>query len=149
MDRRNYTHRCQATAYYPGVECGMNYTRLLHGWGDPDISTLHHPYGVVADGNTDYVTGWSGKLQELTYEAESGVEIQRFQVSSDGVDIMFLSPFDSWDYQLETRTSLSDGRWIPLPDVEVRPEGGGRFVMHGPVLEAARGFLRITARPRR
>ncbi len=40
-----------ATAYYPGVTCGMNYTRMLHSWANPDIPTLHHSYGVVADGN--------------------------------------------------------------------------------------------------
>jgi hypothetical protein len=67
VDPNGYTVRAEATAFYPGVECGMNLARMLHGWADPDIVTLHHPYRVAADGATVYVTGWSGKVQRLVY----------------------------------------------------------------------------------
>ncbi len=61
-----YTHTCKAEGYYPGVECGMNYTVMMQGWGNPDIVTLHHPYGLASDSDgTVYVTGWSGKVQRL------------------------------------------------------------------------------------
>lgn len=59
------THRASATAHYPGVQCGMDYTQLLGGWGDPDVVPLHHPYAVAADGASVFVTGWSGKVQRL------------------------------------------------------------------------------------
>lgn len=65
IDGANHTHSCFATAYYPGVQCGIDYTHLLQGWGDPDIVTLHHPYGLASDGDSVYVTGWSGKVQRL------------------------------------------------------------------------------------
>jgi hypothetical protein len=66
VDWVNHTHDCTATAYYPGVECGIDYGNLLTGWGNPDIVTLHHPYGVVTDGCSAYVTGWSGKVYRLS-----------------------------------------------------------------------------------
>ncbi|HNS21690.1 MAG TPA: hypothetical protein PKH24_14390 [Sedimentisphaerales bacterium] len=62
------THHCAATGYYPGVQCGINYNLLLAGWSNPDITTLHHPYGVTADDRGVYVTGWSGKVQSLGVE---------------------------------------------------------------------------------
>lgn len=65
-DRHNHTHECRATAFYPGVHCGMNYNFMLASWGKPGIATLHHPYGVAADGDTAFVTGWSGKVQRLS-----------------------------------------------------------------------------------
>jgi len=66
-----YTHNTVAKGYYPGVQCGIDYTHLLQGWGNPDITTIHHPYGLVADGNTVYVTGWSGKIDKLTFNVEN------------------------------------------------------------------------------
>jgi len=65
IDEAGRTHRSAATGFYPGVQCGIDYTLLLQGWGNPDIVTLHQPYGVVADGDGVYVTGWSGKVQRL------------------------------------------------------------------------------------
>lgn len=65
LDGENYTHECVASAYYPGVECGIDYNNLLPGWGNPDIPPLHHPYGVVSDGESAYVTGWSGKVYRV------------------------------------------------------------------------------------
>ncbi|MBM4089825.1 MAG: hypothetical protein FJ276_10410 [Planctomycetes bacterium] len=70
VDPAGQTVRAKATAFYPGVECGMNYARMLHGWANPDIVTLHHPYRVLADGAAVYVTGWSGKVQRLVHTGE-------------------------------------------------------------------------------
>ena len=65
------THNSIAKGYYPGVQCGIDYNQLLQGWGNPDITTLHHPYGLVADGNTVFVTGWSGKIDKLIFSNEN------------------------------------------------------------------------------
>jgi len=62
-----YTHECTTQGFYPGVQCGMDYNNLLQGWGDPDITTLHHPYTLIADGNMVYVAGWSGKIDRLSF----------------------------------------------------------------------------------
>jgi hypothetical protein len=70
VDPAAHTVRAKATAFYPGVECGMDYARMLHGWANPDIVTLHHPYRVAADGSAVYVTGWSGKVQRLVYRGK-------------------------------------------------------------------------------
>lgn len=66
INEEAFTHTSYATGYYPGVQCGLDYNLLLQGWGNPDITTIHHPYGLVADENTVYVTGWSGKIDRLT-----------------------------------------------------------------------------------
>ncbi len=71
LDPAAMAHTCTANAFYPGVQCGMDYTRLLDGWTNPDIVTLHHPYGVAADGHSAYVTGWSGKVQRLFHAADN------------------------------------------------------------------------------
>lgn len=71
IDWDGYTHGSVAKGYYPGVQCGIDYTHLLQGWGNPDIVTIHHPYGLVADGNTVYVTGWSGKIDRLTFNVDN------------------------------------------------------------------------------
>jgi len=68
VDWQNFTHDCTATAFYPGVQCGIDYNSLLPGWSNPDILTLHHPYGVATDGESAYVTGWSGKVYRLREE---------------------------------------------------------------------------------
>lgn len=65
IDWVNYTHDNTASAYYSGVQCGMDLDNFLAGWGNPDIVTLHHPYGIVTDGESIYVTGWSGKVYRL------------------------------------------------------------------------------------
>lgn len=62
------THKSRPAGFYPGVQCGINYSQLLHGWQNPDIETLHHPYGLVVDGNEIYVHGWSGKVNRLTFQ---------------------------------------------------------------------------------
>jgi len=71
IDWAKHTHTCSATGYYPGVQCGIDYTHLLQGWGDPDIVTLHHPYAAAPDGESVYVTGWSGKVQRLEVDKTS------------------------------------------------------------------------------
>jgi len=65
IDWANYTHDCLASAYYPGVQCGMDLNNQLAGWGNPDIVTLHHPYALATDGDSVYVTGWSGKVYRV------------------------------------------------------------------------------------
>ena len=71
IDEDELTHNSVAKGYYPGVQCGMDYTYLLPGWGNSDITTIHHPYGLVADGDTVYVTGWSGKIDRLTFNVDN------------------------------------------------------------------------------
>ncbi len=71
FDEEHFTHESTCSGYYPGVHCGMDYGNMLHGWADPDIVTLHHPYGVAADGRVVYVTGWSGKIDRLLYTGGS------------------------------------------------------------------------------
>jgi hypothetical protein len=66
-----FTHKSRPSGFYPGVQCGINYSQLLSGWSNPDIVTLHHPYGLVVDGNTAYVHGWSGKVNKLTSQTEN------------------------------------------------------------------------------
>jgi hypothetical protein len=65
IDEGAQTHSAATSAFYPGVQCGIDYTHMLQGWGDPDVVTLHHPYGLAPDGDSVYVTGWSGKVQHL------------------------------------------------------------------------------------
>ncbi|MDG6229483.1 MAG: hypothetical protein QCH96_05910 [Candidatus Thermoplasmatota archaeon] len=66
-----YTHQCTTIGFYPGVQCGMDYNNLLQGWGAPDITTLHHPYALIAEENTVYVTGWSGKIDRLSFNQDN------------------------------------------------------------------------------
>jgi hypothetical protein len=68
IDDSAYSHNSRPSAFYPGVQCGINYSQLLHGWGNPDIVTLHHPYGLVVEGDDVYVHGWSGKVNRLTFD---------------------------------------------------------------------------------
>ncbi len=70
-DAGGLTYEGVSSAWYPGVQCGIDYTHFLQGWRDPDIVTLHHPYALAADGDTVYVTGWSGKVERLSTVAEN------------------------------------------------------------------------------
>ena len=126
-DPTNYTHRCMATAYYPGVTCGMNVTVWLHGWANPDIPTLHHPYAVVADGDTAYVTGWSGKVQRLGLVPGTGARIHGIDRDRNNIDLLFSSPFWKRVYQVEASPSLTPPRWEPEPSAQVRGVGGGEY----------------------
>ena len=65
IDWENHTHDCVVEGFYPGVECGIDYNNMLAGWGNPDITTLHHPYAVTAHDGSAYVTAWSGKVYRL------------------------------------------------------------------------------------
>ncbi len=70
IDWQNYTHECSAEAFYPGVQCGMDYNNFLHGWTVPELHTLHHPYCLQSNGDGSvYVSGWSGKVYKLNDES--------------------------------------------------------------------------------
>lgn len=71
VDDSAYSHTSTARGYYPGVQCGMDYSQLLQGWTNPDIVTLHHPYALVADENGVFITGWSGKVQRISNSIEN------------------------------------------------------------------------------
>jgi hypothetical protein len=71
IDWIGYTHNSKPSAFYPGAECGINYSQLLSGWANPDIVTLHHPYGLIADNDMVYVHGWSGKVNLLTFKDDN------------------------------------------------------------------------------
>ncbi len=67
IDYDGYTHNSKPAGFYPGVQCGINYSELLYGWQNPDIITLHHPYGLVVDTPDIYVHGWSGKVNTFSF----------------------------------------------------------------------------------
>jgi len=67
LDDESHELYSQVQAYYPGVQCGIDYSYLLSGWSNPDIQTIHHPYALGVDGDKVYVTGWSGKVNVLSY----------------------------------------------------------------------------------
>ncbi|MBI2924370.1 MAG: hypothetical protein HYY24_01565 [Verrucomicrobia bacterium] len=146
LDAANHTHRSLATAFYPGVETGMDYTTMLHGWANPDIVTLHHPYGVIADGPTAYVTGWSGKVQRLTWQPDSGVHLTTLSRSASRIDLAFTSPFGARTYRVETTTDLNGSPWTTISGAVIRPTGDGAFAAQCPPSAAARQFYRIGVR---
>jgi hypothetical protein len=147
LDATNRTHRCMATAFYPGVTCGMDYTRMLHGWANPDIPTLHHPYGVVADGDTIYVTGWSGKVDRLALAAGAGARIDDVRIGASAVDLAFSSPFGDRLYQVEATPTLTPGRWSLRSDAFIRSHGNHAFTARLPGTNPAAQFYRIRVRP--
>ena len=67
IDYTAHSHNSRPAGFYPGVQCGLNYSQLLYGWRNPDIVTLHHPYGLIVDGDDIYVHGWSGKVNRLSF----------------------------------------------------------------------------------
>jgi len=71
LNKDSLSHTSSANGFYPGVQCGMDYTQLLQGWENPDIVTIHHPYALAADENGVYITGWSGKVQEISYTSDN------------------------------------------------------------------------------
>ncbi len=147
LDGTNTSHRAMATAYYPGVECGMDYTRLLPGWADPDIPTLHHPYGVLADGDSVWVTGWSGKLQRLDWQPDSGLRILRLARTAGRVTFEFTAPFGPRAYQVEGAPDPDSRRWTALPDAVIRSTGTGRYRADCPPDAAPARYYRVTASP--
>jgi hypothetical protein len=147
LDPTNHTHRCMATAYYPGVTCGMNYALMLHGWANPDIPTLHHPYGVVADGDTAYITGWSGKVQRLGLAPDAGVSIENIRIGGSQVEIAFSSPYGSRTYQVETTPSLHPAQWSLRSDAQIRGMGSQAFTAQLPSASVEAQFYRIRMRP--
>jgi hypothetical protein len=73
IDYSSYSHNSKPAGFYPGVQCGINYSQLLHGWQNPDIETLHHPYGLVVDNDDIYVHGWSGKVNRLSFDVTNNI----------------------------------------------------------------------------
>lgn len=71
ISEESMSHTSLANGYYPGVQCGMDYTQFLQGWANPDIVTIHHPYALAVDENGVYVTGWSGKVQKIVYTSDN------------------------------------------------------------------------------
>jgi len=147
LDPANHTHRCMATAFYPGVECGMDYRTMLYGWAAPDIPTLHHPYGVAADGDAAYVTGWSGKVQRMGVAANAGARIQDVRLGANRVDLTFTSPFGSRVYEVEAAQRLGPAQWSVQPDAQLRSVGGQTFTAQVPSVGDDPRFYRIRVRP--
>lgn len=147
VDLTNATHSAMATAYYPGVTCGMSYALLLHGWANPDIPTLHHPYAVAADKDAAYVTGWSGKVQRVVPVANAGARIDRLQNKGDNVEITFFSPFGDRTYLVESAIAPSEGLWKVEPRGQIQRQGGGYFTATLPVVESPMQFYRISINP--
>jgi hypothetical protein len=146
-DLAGQTHRSLATAYYPGVECGMDYTRMLHGWADPDIPTLHHPYAIIADGQTAYVTGWNGKVQRLVPHPLEGVRIQQSRRTTGAVELTFTAPFGDQVYEVESTPGLLPARWVVRPEAQIRGLGAETYAARLPLPTADSLFYRLRVRP--
>ncbi|NLH73824.1 MAG: hypothetical protein GX456_12285 [Verrucomicrobia bacterium] len=147
IDLTNATHSVMATAYYPGVTCGMSFALLLHGWANPDIPTLHHPYALAADRGAAYVTGWSGKIQTLTPVADAGARIDRLQKTGENVEITFFSPFGDRTYRVESAVVPTGGLWKVEPQARIQRKDGGFFTAAVPVVEPRAQFYRISISP--
>ncbi len=147
LDPKNRAYRCMATAYYPGVGCGMDYTRQLHGWANPDIVTLHHPYAVVADGDAAYVTGWSGKVQRLVPAPDAGVRLQQISREAGQVALEFISPFLNRRHQVEAADNLRQPIWLPRPDAIVRQTADHHYHASCALSDAPAQFYRVRVRP--
>jgi hypothetical protein len=147
FDPTNRTHRAMSTAYYPGVSCGMDYRRPLHGWANPDIPTLHHPYGVVADGDTAWVTGWSGKVQRLAWQPDSGLRILRLQRHPRRIELEFYAPFGPRMYRVEAAPELTPNAWRPLPGTLIRQVTDTVYVAELAADTLATGFFRVAVSP--
>jgi hypothetical protein len=147
LDPSGLTHRAMATAYHPGVNCGMDYTRLLPGWGNPDIPTLHHPYGVVADRDTAWVTGWSGKVQRLTWQPDSGLRLLGLEPRPGRVELAFTAPFGPRDYSVETTARLNPAAWMPVSGAVVRRTGDAGYVAECPTDGGPMRFYRAAVSP--
>jgi hypothetical protein len=145
-DRAGMTAPAFATAYYPGVECGLDYTRLLHGWADPDIPTLHNPYALTAEGNEVYVTGWSGKVRRLRFSPQAGVTLLQTRFAQGQMTLVFSSPHASRHHCVEETADLRSPRWTPLA-ATVHPAGNHRFVARFSVSPAPRRFYRLRVEP--
>ncbi|MDH7503160.1 MAG: hypothetical protein QHJ82_10700 [Verrucomicrobiota bacterium] len=147
VDLTNATHGVMATAYYPGVTCGMSFALLLHGWGNPDIPTLHHPYALAADQDAAYVTGWSGKVQRVVPVADAGARIDRIQKTGEKVEMTFFSPFGDRTYLVESAVDQAGGLWKVEPRAKIQREDGGVFRATLPVVEPRIQFYRIATSP--
>jgi hypothetical protein len=146
-DPANRTQRCMATGYYPGVQCGMDYRIQLHGWANPNIPTLHHPYGVVADGDTAFVTGWSGKVQRLTPAPASGVQVQGMRMRDGLMRLGFTSPFANRTHEVETTTDIGVGNWVNQPAATIHQTADRHYLSTCPTRPDPAGFFRIRVRP--
>lgn len=147
LEATNRTYRCLATAYYPGVNCGMDFTRMLPGWANPDIPTLHNPYGVVTDGDVAYVTGWSGKVQRLTWQRDSGLRIATLTRSASRIDLTFSAPFGDRTYWIETTTRVNGVPWTTVPGAVIRKTGEGTYAAQCPPSGLTTRFYRIGVQP--
>jgi hypothetical protein len=147
LDPANYTHRSLATAFYPGVKCGMDYTTMLHGWANPDIVTLHHPYALLAAGDTVYVTGWSGKVHRLRWQPDAGLRLTSLAKRAGWCDLAFTSPFGDRTYFVETATNLDRGHWTTAPNATLRQTGDSTYQAQCPATNANPQFYRIGVRP--
>lgn len=148
VDPLNHTHRSMATAYYPGVNCGMNYSLALHGWANPDLPTLPHPYGVVAEGGTAWVTGWSGKVQRLGLDAAAGVRILHLTRGADRDRLTFAAPYGNRRYWVETTAGWEDAPWATVPNTVVQRIGNGLYAAECPRTGVSvQQFYRIGVRP--
>jgi hypothetical protein len=146
LDAARLTQRAFATACYPGVECGMDYRTMLHGWGNPDILTLHHPYGVAANPEAAFVTGWNGKVQRLRYDPSSGARIEAIAAGRAAVDLSFTAPFGSRTYELQ-RADGPAAAWNTDASATIQPAGDERYTVRCATGGAGRACDRIRVRP--
>ncbi len=147
IDPANRTHVSRATAFYPGVECGMDYNRMLHGWSHPDIATLHHPYALAADGDTLYVTGWNGKVYELVFAGASGPAIRGVALDAAGMEISFFSPWGGVDYGVESATDAVSGHWTGVAGAAFCLCDASHFVVRYPPPATNTLWYRLTGGP--
>jgi hypothetical protein len=147
LDRESLTQRSMATAYYPGVQCGMDYRIMLHGWANPHIPTLQHPYGVVAAGDTAWVTGWSGKVQRLVWQPEAILRITGLHHRAGRFTLRFTSRLGDRAYHIETATHPGADPWTAVPDAVIRQAGRDTYRAEGRADVATTRFYRLRVSP--
>ncbi len=136
----------------PGSICT---TRIIAGVGIPQMSAIRDAYKigskfnipVIADGDTAYVTGWSGKVQRLAWLPDTGMRIERFTKSAIQIQIAFTSPFGDRTYRVETTTNPSAAGWTTLAGAFIWRTGEGTYAGLCPVTGSATQFYRIGVRP--
>jgi hypothetical protein len=125
----------------------MDYTTMLHGWANPDIPTLHHPYALAAEGPDVYVTSWSGKVQRLAWQPDSGPRIFRLDPAAMRTDVRFTSPFGSRTYRVEGTSNPEHGPWTTVSGAVIQQMGEGVYQAQCPATGASQQFYRIHVRP--
>ena len=103
--------------------------------------------GVVAEGDMAWVTGWSGKLQRLVWQPDSGLRILCLNRSASRVALEFAAPFGPRAYRVESAPRLEPHRWTPLPGATIRSTGEASYRAECPPDATPTRFYRVAVSP--